>query len=72
MLSVLPKITFLGKGVAKMSAALGESRLWKPFRVRLCPALTGIQLLKDGGYLTVDLAANATRPARFEFHPLKW
>jgi len=72
ILSVLPPINFLGRGVTKVSAALRESRLWKPFRVRLCPALTGIQLLKDGGYLTVELTADASQPAKFAFHPLKW
>jgi Calcineurin-like phosphoesterase len=71
-LSLLPPVRFLGKGAAKISAALRESRGWQPFRVRLCPALTGIQLLKDGGYLTAELAADASRPARFEFHPLRW
>jgi hypothetical protein len=71
-LSGIPRISFLGKGVAKLSGALGEARQWKPFRVRLCPAITGIQLLKDGGWLTVELDEDAIRPAKFEFHPLKW
>ena len=30
------------------------------------------QLLKDGGYYIAELDLNANRPARFEFHPLKW
>jgi len=28
-------------------------------------------LLKDGGYLTAELDAEAERPARFEFHRLR-
>lgn len=72
VLSGLPTISFLGKGVGRISAALGEARLWKPFHVRLCPSLTGTQLLKDGGFLTAELDADASRPARFEFHPIKW
>jgi hypothetical protein len=67
-----PTISFLGKGARRISAALGEAKLWKPFRVRLCPAPMGIQLLKDGGWLSVELDADARDAARFEFHPLKW
>lgn len=71
-LSGFPTITFLGKGARKISGALGEAKLWRPFRVRLCPALTGIQLLKDGGWLSAELDANAETPARFKFHRIKW
>ncbi|HMP81565.1 MAG TPA: metallophosphoesterase [Verrucomicrobiota bacterium] len=68
----LPTISILGQGVRRMSTALGEAKHWNPFHVRLCPAITGIQLLKDGGFLTIELDADAIRPARFRFHPLKW
>jgi predicted MPP superfamily phosphohydrolase len=72
VLAGFPTISFLGKGVRRISAALGEAKLWKPFRVRLCPAPMGIQLLKDGGWLFAELDADAAAPARFEFHRLKW
>ena len=72
VLSGMPTISFLGKGARRISGALNEAKLWKPFRVRLCPALTGIQLLKDGGWLSVELDADAETPARFTFHPIKW
>ncbi|HEX3624268.1 MAG TPA: metallophosphoesterase [Verrucomicrobiae bacterium] len=72
LLSGFPTITFLGKAARKISRALGEAKLWKPFHVRLCPALTGIQLLKDGGWLSAELDAEARTPARFEFHPIRW
>jgi hypothetical protein len=72
VLSGFPTISFLGKGARRISAALRQANLWKPFRVRLCPALTGIQLLKDGGWLSAELNAEAPMPVRFEFHPLKW
>jgi hypothetical protein len=72
VLAGFPTISCLGKGMRRISAALGEAKLWKPFHVRLCPAPMGIQLLKDGGWLSVDLDADATEAARFEFHPLKW
>jgi hypothetical protein len=72
VLAGFPTITFLGKGARRTSAGLGEAKLWKPFRVRLCPAPMGIQLLKDGGWLSVELDPDAVKAARFEFHPLKW
>ena len=50
--------------------ALNEARKWKEFRVRLCPSLAGIVLLKDGGFLTVQLDAEARSPAKFQFHAL--
>lgn len=71
-LSGFPTITFLGNEPRRISAALGEAKRWKPFRVRLCPALTGIQFLKDGGWLSADLDEAAQLPARFEFHALRW
>ncbi len=71
MLAGMPSIRFLGHSVKRMSMALREARYWKPFRVRLCPALAGIELLKDGGFLTAELDADAHGPARFQFHRLE-
>ena len=70
VLAGFPTISFLGKGTKRISTALGEAKLWKLFRVRLCPAPMGVQLLKDGGWLSAELDAKGS--ARFEFHPLKW
>lgn len=72
VLSGMPTLNFLGVSVRRMSKALNEGRLWRPFNVKLCPSLTGIQLLKDGGWLTAELDAHARHPARFRFHPLPW
>ena len=66
----MPVIRFLGHTALRMSTALHEARRWKPFHVRLCPSLAGIELTKDGGYLTAELDPNAHRPARFQFHHL--
>jgi hypothetical protein len=71
LLSWIPPIHFLGHTVGKMSAALSQSRQWRPFKVKLCPALGGIQLLNDGGYFTVSLDPAAQRPAEFGFHPVR-
>jgi hypothetical protein len=72
VLAGLPTIPFFGNGVRRTSAALGAAQFWKPFHVRLCPSLTGIQLLKDGGFLTAELDADASRPALFKFHRIRW
>jgi len=68
VLAGLPVIRFLGTTPRRLSTALHEARHWRPFKVRLCPALTGIDLLKDGGFYTADLDLEAKRPARFQFH----
>lgn len=67
-LAGMPVIKFLGNSVKRMSTALNEARVWKEFHVKLCPALPGIELLKDGGYLTAELPPDA--PPRFQFHRL--
>lgn len=69
-LSGMPKINFLGHTAKRLSSALRDARHWRPFHVRLCPSLAGIELLKDGGYLTATLDLEARVPARIQFHPL--
>jgi hypothetical protein len=68
LLAGMPPIRFLGHSARRMSTALHEARHWRPFHVRLCPALAGIELLKDGGYCTIELDPEASRPARFCVH----
>jgi calcineurin-like phosphoesterase family protein len=70
LLAGMPRIRFLGHSAKRLSSALREARLWKPFRVRLCPALSGIELLNDGGYFTMRLDPDGKQPAQFEWHPL--
>lgn len=69
-LSGMPRIQFFGHTVGRLSSALAKARAWKPFKVRLCPSLAGIELLKDGGYYTVTLNAADGSPAAFELHRL--
>lgn len=69
-LAGMPRITFLGHTAKRLSTALSRARFWKPFRVRLCPSLAGIELLKDGGYLTAELDPEARRPVRIYRHRL--
>lgn len=70
LLAGMPPIRFLSRNVEKFSRALNQARYWRPFHVRLCPALAGIELLKDGGYCTLEIDHAAQHPARFRFHPL--
>lgn len=69
-LAGMPRIHFLGHTARRLSGALRRARDWRPFNVRLCPALSGIELLKDGGYLSAELDPEMRQPARFHFHPL--
>jgi len=70
LLAGMPPIRFLGNTVLRLSTALNQARDWRPFNVRLCPALAGTELLKDGGYCTAELDPEARHPVRFHFHPL--
>ncbi|MCX7722169.1 MAG: metallophosphoesterase [Verrucomicrobiae bacterium] len=68
LLAGMPRINFLGHSVKRFSTALNEARLWREFNLRLCPALAGIELLKDGGFYMVELDPAAETPAKFSFH----
>ena len=70
LLAGMPPIGFLGHSIKRFSTALSEARHWRPFHVRLCPSLAGIELLKQGGYCTIVLNPDAQQPSRFQFHPL--
>jgi hypothetical protein len=71
VLAGMPQINFLGHTARRMTKALNEGKHWRPFKVRLCPSPAGIELLKDGGYLTVELDLKGERPVRVEVHRLK-
>jgi hypothetical protein len=70
LLSGIPPLHFLGPSICKITTALHQAHEWQPFKVRLCPALAGIELLNDGGYFMVTLDPEAQHPAEFIFHPL--
>jgi hypothetical protein len=70
-LAGFPEFGFLGKSIRRFSKGLRRARHWKEFHVRLCPSLAGIELLKDGGYLSVEIDLTAQMPARFERHRIK-
>jgi len=68
ILAGMPRITFLGHTATRISSALREARHWRPFKVRLCPSLAGLELLKDGGYLTARLDPQGVDPVQFQLH----
>ena len=72
LLAGIPSISFLGNSIRRMSAALREARHWRGFKVRLCPALTGIELFKSGGFYEIQLplSDDAAAPA-YVWHPLR-
>lgn len=70
LLAGMPVVRFLGSSVRRMSTALHQARHWKPFHVRLCPSLAGIELLKNGGFYTAELDPDGDRPAAFHWHRL--
>ena len=72
LLAGMPAIGWLGNSARRMSTALNRAKFWRPFNVRLCPALAGCQLFKDGGYYLLRLDPQATVPAQYEFHRLPW
>jgi hypothetical protein len=70
VLAGMPPIGFLGHTLKRFSTALSQARYWRPFHVRLCPSLAGIELLKQGGYCTIELNPEGQSPSRFQFHRL--
>ncbi len=72
LLAGIPPIRFLGTSIRRMSLALNRGRVWKPFRVRLVPSLTGCQLLKDGGFGWLTLDPAGRRPPELTIERLPW
>ena len=71
LMAGMPPVNFFGHTAKRLSAALREARHWRPFKLRLCPSLAGIELLKDGGYYTAELDGEGREPVKFEFHAIK-
>ena len=74
----MPPLDHVGHTARRLSRALRKARAWKPFNPVLCPSLAGIQLLKDGGYLTIEIPPSTgpdpTGRATFQItrHRLPW
>lgn len=53
-----PRISRCGVTARRYTTALQRARCWREFRLQLCPSPPGIQLLKDGGWLTLEFETN--------------
>jgi len=71
-LAGMPPIRFLGNSIRRMSTALNEARHWRDFKVRLCPSLSGIQCLKDGGFIQMELDLAGGRQPQVKKVKLNW
>jgi len=71
VLAGMPPIRFLGNSIRRMSRALNEAGCWREFKVRLCPSMAGIELLKDGGYCEMQIDEAAQRACEFHVRPLR-
>ena len=67
----MPAISGLGHTVKRLSGALRQARYWKPFNVVLCPSLAGIELLKDGGFLTMAIDPKSDQLASVSRHRIR-
>jgi len=71
LLAGMPRISFLGNTVRRLSDALQQARCWRPFHVRLCPSLAGCELLKDGGSALLTLHPDDPTPPTFEIRRMR-
>lgn len=72
LMAGIPEVQFIGPTIGRITHALNRAKFWKPFRVTLCPSLAGTQLLRDGGFLTMELDDSNRGPAGIRFHGLPW
>lgn len=70
-LAGMPQIRFLGNTIRRMTTGLQQARIWKKFKLQLCPSLTGIELLKYGGFLILYLNNNGSY-LKWELKRLVW
>lgn len=71
LLAGMPRLTFLGVTAHRLSTALNSAGCWQHFRLALCPAPTGCQAFKDGGWLTLELPPDR-QPTKLNCHRLAW
>ena len=60
---------FLNGTTRRLSTSLNQARHWRPFKVRLCPALAGIQLVRGGGRPWGEFGSLRARAGAFSIPP---
>ncbi len=70
VLAGLPAVTWMGPSIKRYTAALSRAREWDAFKPALCPALAGIELFKEGGYLRLVLHPEGTEGHELRVHSL--
>lgn len=68
----LPPISALGKVILRLTMALNRAKKWKPFKVRLCPSLAGIQIRRAGGFYLADIDPTAQQPIQWTLCRTPW
>jgi hypothetical protein len=71
-LAGIPAVNFAGVTLRRITNALRRAREWEPFKPVLCPSPTGIEALRDGGFLTVELPEDGSKPLDWRLHPIPW
>ncbi len=71
-LAGFPAVNFCGHTIRRYSRALREARWWREFRTVLCPSPTGIELLKDGGWLDLEIPEYGDAPLEIQRRHLSW
>jgi hypothetical protein len=66
-----PHIKKMGAAIGRMSAAVNRARLWKGFNVLLCPSISGVELVRRGGYYIGRIDPTGRRPAEFDLQVLR-
>jgi hypothetical protein len=68
LLAGIPVVSRAGTSIRRMTSALNQARHWRPFKPRLCPSLAGVELVKAGGFLTIDLDESAIAQPKVQLH----
>jgi len=68
LLAGIPPVGFLGTSIRRMTSALNQAEAWRHFNLTLCPSLSGIELLQDGGYYSFQLDPRGQAPLHSAFH----
>lgn len=71
--SGVPEINFLGTSIRRFSIALNRAKIWKDFRMKLCPSPSGSEAYRDGGFFEMILYDDdEKRYPTCVFHPNPW